>query len=442
MKMILRLRISLLLIAIIVAIFLYSKILIVKAIDLDTNPKPSVYYVSTKGCDSNPGTISSPWKSIQKAANTVKQGDTVFIRGGTYKERVVLNSSGSENNYITFTNYPKEVVTIDGTGIDWGYDWSSLFNLNSQQYIKVRGLRMINSNWFGIGSASDYGGCKHVIIQKCSTYNTKSSGIAFFTGTDITIDGNTVEKACTNSDNAQENISLACISTFVIKNNHVFDCDNTGDKAGGEGIDAKDGCTNGSIYNNTINNIAKIGIYIDAYSEDQYNIEVYGNKVYNCGQGITVATENGGLLQNVNIHNNLVYSCSWGLTVANWDSGSSHAMKDIYFLNNTVYNCEEFDMWLGNAEAKNVVVKNNIFGGGTHSGCIPVFRYDAKLSEVTIDHNLLYKVVSGQPKGTNNIVGDPEFVNPSNFDFHLAGDSIAINAGLTSEGKACNMGAF
>src|SRR4030042_2020171 len=50
----------------------------------------STYYVSTSGSDSNPGTLSQPWKTIQKAANTVTQGDTVNIRGGTYREKITF----------------------------------------------------------------------------------------------------------------------------------------------------------------------------------------------------------------------------------------------------------------------------------------------------------------------------------------------------------------
>ena len=52
----------------------------------------ATYYVSTKGNDSNPGTISSPWLTIQHAANTVSAGATVYVFGGVYNESV--NFSG------------------------------------------------------------------------------------------------------------------------------------------------------------------------------------------------------------------------------------------------------------------------------------------------------------------------------------------------------------
>ena len=63
------------------------------------------YYVSTAGNDNNAGTLSSPWRTIQKAANTVKAGDTVQVRAGTYNEIVTMKTSGNASaGYITFQN--------------------------------------------------------------------------------------------------------------------------------------------------------------------------------------------------------------------------------------------------------------------------------------------------------------------------------------------------
>ena len=63
--------------------------------DPSAPPQGAAYFVSTTGSDSNPGTLSSPWKTISKAAATVPSGSTVYVRGGVYNERVAFSISGS-----------------------------------------------------------------------------------------------------------------------------------------------------------------------------------------------------------------------------------------------------------------------------------------------------------------------------------------------------------
>ena len=67
------------------------------------------YYVSTSGNDTNPGTIRSPWLTIQHAANTVKPGATVYVSGGIYHESVNFPTSGRALAPITFQSYPEPV---------------------------------------------------------------------------------------------------------------------------------------------------------------------------------------------------------------------------------------------------------------------------------------------------------------------------------------------
>jgi len=42
----------------------------------------SSFYVSTTGDDSNPGTQAVPWRTVQHAADVVRAGRTVNVRGG------------------------------------------------------------------------------------------------------------------------------------------------------------------------------------------------------------------------------------------------------------------------------------------------------------------------------------------------------------------------
>ena len=44
----------------------------------------AVYYVATDGNDSNAGSESKPFATLNKANTVVTAGDTVWIRGGVY----------------------------------------------------------------------------------------------------------------------------------------------------------------------------------------------------------------------------------------------------------------------------------------------------------------------------------------------------------------------
>ena len=77
------------------------------------------YYVATSnGNDSRTPAqarvLSTPWKTIQKAATNMVAGDTCQIRVGTYRETVTVPVSGTALAPITFQAYNNEVVTISG----------------------------------------------------------------------------------------------------------------------------------------------------------------------------------------------------------------------------------------------------------------------------------------------------------------------------------------
>ena len=76
----------------------------------------SNYYVSNQGSDENPGTINSPFKTIQKAADVVVGGDIINILEGSYHEEVTLNNtSGSQGGPIIFQPFSNDRVVLDGT---------------------------------------------------------------------------------------------------------------------------------------------------------------------------------------------------------------------------------------------------------------------------------------------------------------------------------------
>src|SRR5207302_909819 len=57
------------------------------------------YYVAPNGLDSNPGSQAQPWQTIQKAANMLSPGDTVYVRTGTYcNVHDIWNTGGNTSN--------------------------------------------------------------------------------------------------------------------------------------------------------------------------------------------------------------------------------------------------------------------------------------------------------------------------------------------------------
>ena len=79
------------------------------------------FYVDNSGkcgvCnDENSGTINNPWCTIQKAANTLLPGQTVYVREGTYDEEISITKTGLKDLPITFSVYPGDEGRVLITG--------------------------------------------------------------------------------------------------------------------------------------------------------------------------------------------------------------------------------------------------------------------------------------------------------------------------------------
>jgi len=73
----------------------------------------ATYYVATSGSDANPGAEAQPWRTIKKTATTLRAEDTVYVKAGTYNEKVFPKNSGKPGSYITFhPNTGKEISEV------------------------------------------------------------------------------------------------------------------------------------------------------------------------------------------------------------------------------------------------------------------------------------------------------------------------------------------
>lgn len=116
-------------------------------------PSGPVYYVSTTGSDSNPGTQAQPWRTIGASLPKLTPGDTLAVRGGTYVERVGNGTfldvaSGTSSSPIAVGSSAGENAVIQGLlWLDdpdhWTIDnldvtWSSA-NTADEHMVRIRG---------------------------------------------------------------------------------------------------------------------------------------------------------------------------------------------------------------------------------------------------------------------------------------------------------------
>ena len=81
------------------------------------------YYVATNGNDAADGlTPATAWSNVQTSANRIVGGDTLWVRGGTYRGKVSLtNNTGTVANRIRIFAYSNEVPVLKGSRVVDGW---------------------------------------------------------------------------------------------------------------------------------------------------------------------------------------------------------------------------------------------------------------------------------------------------------------------------------
>jgi Right handed beta helix region len=242
------------------------------------------FAVATDGSNADPGTLARPWRTIQKAANTVPPGSTVQIRGGVYHERVVMRVSGAPGRWITFRNRRGEHVRIDGGGIGPFDGIAGLIGIDSRSYIAVRGLELAHFHDFAdafvpagvfVTGTAHHIALRDLDVNDIRTKSADAHGIAVY-GTsgeqpihDVLIDHNAVHD---NKLGSSESVVVnGNVRGWAITHNHVYRNDNIGiDAIGFEGkAPRNDQARDGYIADNLVTDIDTIGN--PAYEEEDGN---------------------------------------------------------------------------------------------------------------------------------------------------------------------------
>jgi hypothetical protein len=379
---------------------------------------PTTYYVSASGNDSNNGiSTSTPFRTIQRAADLTNPGDTVLIMNGLYTNPhpgyvFSVSRSGNANRWIRFKAYPGHLPKLKHNA------WNGILIANGASYIEIDGLEIEGNN----ANIS----LNYALSQKNNLSNPLTIGNC------ITVDGR----------------SNGYVRHIRITNNKIHGCG-----GGGIAVIQADYLTvdRNEVYNNAwYSPYGNSGISIyQAWNSDSnqgYKIFVTNNKVYNNRQYIPfiftgkIEDGNGIIIDDLrNTQGGSTLSPYQGrtlvsnnLTYKNGGTGiHTHLCDRVDIFHNTAYlNNQSPEISHGQIFANassNVRIWNNIF-----------YAYPGKNvnnnwnnTNVTYNNNIYANSSLITGIGANNIIADPQFVNASLDDFRLNGTSPAINNGYT-----------
>jgi hypothetical protein len=398
-------------------------------------PAGNFIYVSPTGSDTNTGqTTAAPFKTFKQALTVAVPGDTIFARGGTYSEKIVISKSGTPGRPITLKNVPGETPVLDGTGLSADYD--GMINLTNKNYIiidgfEIRNLKSNSDDATPIG-ISVYGTGTGIQLLNNRIHNIESPngnahGIRVYgtSGTlpisDITISYNEINNCKLGQSEAL--VLNGNVDGFKVNYNKVHDNDNIGiDFIGYEGTAPNnDYARNGECVGNLVYNISSAknptyggdtsagGIYVDGGA----NILIDRNIIKYADIGIEVATEQGPVVKNITVTNNLITDCEpqAGISFGAYEGSRGGGVEHLKVFNNTLYN-NTYAIQIQRANSPTNIIKNNIFYGG-------------EALTGTIGSNVY----------SSNITVDPLFVNPAAGNFRLKAGSPAIDVGTEIYGE-------
>jgi parallel beta-helix repeat protein len=191
------------------------------------------YYVATTGDDTAAGTIESPWRTIQRAADIVPAGSTVYIRAGTYAP-FVMRRSGAAGQPTTFSAYPNEQPIVDGGGTA-----ENTVRLARVTYVRIVGLTITGG--FGVGhrgSGIIVENSTQVELRNNTVRDNRAFGIRLLVSGDLVIEGNDVYGNAVGIHAGRVGDGTQILGNRIHDNNQMIinTPDIAGDDVGGDGI--------------------------------------------------------------------------------------------------------------------------------------------------------------------------------------------------------------
>jgi parallel beta-helix repeat protein len=436
-----------------------------------------LYVSQPLGSDSNSGSESFPFKTINKAISESNPGTTIFVMNGLYQNNgygsgldgtslnnnpvVNFNQSGTFESPITLKNldghFPK--IQFDGNGgIKFANGVSNIivegFEIEGpsalityEQAIADREYKILvseddnddtswNNQYFNGKGIWGYGPHNNIIIRNNIVYNTPGSGIRFNDSDYITIENNTVYNTTWWTSSAS--------SAIVYAESISVEGDN--------GSEVKMIMRGNIVYNNW----NRIPFYVTQLPDNNGNVGGnYGTASQNYildGQGLYVTRSDPGYAGTFLFENNIcVNNGKNGINFDHSDSASAiYRNNTLYF--NGVHNIIQMQehgelLHVGNNKVAgikangvlNATVVNNIIVTRDDEYSALAFN-DITGTRLAVNNIIQNGTYAWPATQENNLINvDPLFVSvPTSVngsiditttDFSLTSDSPAINAG-------------
>ena len=363
----------------------------------------SSYYVATNGDDSNPGTEAQPFRTINRGASVLSPGDTLYVRGGTYHEQVVIPHSGTASNPITVSAYPGENPVIDGQDNIPG-DWEYLVRLTGD-YIILDGLEIKNSASIGIGIT----GGNHNELRNLNVHHSWYNGILVIDNSSYSlVEGcevwwNVLENEGGTMGEGGWAIGLASrysdYTTF--RNNVVYN-------NWGEGISSVE-TEHTTIEDNVVYDNYAINIYImnAVYTLAQRNLVYHtGDNRWYRAPGIGLCDEEylgHARLSETTIVNNMILGGNGCLYF--WLGHPDSGLKNFLIAHNTFVNSHRITTFqIASGNHQNTRIENNIF---LQEDSLPIADV-ANDPGLHFSHNLWSKTPPSHVSSSDDVIGDPQ----------------------------------
>jgi hypothetical protein len=159
----------------------------------------ATYYIAPSGSNSNPGTQAAPFGTLQKAHDVANPGDTIYMRGGTYRftAQTTFTRDGTSGNRINVFNFPGEHPVIDAINQPDGPDLTGIIVMDSASWWHIKGIELKNGPVNGILAQRASG---NNILEQLHIHHLGRLASAGGTGTALIITGTGGNNLLLNND--------------------------------------------------------------------------------------------------------------------------------------------------------------------------------------------------------------------------------------------------